>query len=537
MSLMRPAVFDDIGVAGSFLRTTICHCGPGAPVSRGGLRMAIRSRFAHVASLLCLLASGALSGVTARAEESWDAIYLGGHKIGWVHTFVEKVKHNGKQYYRVRIDCEQQLKRDRDVTVVKLQYGTIEAPDGQVLRLATLTATGEQKLSGHGDVIQGKMKFILEGSGNSQEMEIPWGPDVRGPYAAEQSMARHPMKENETRALKMFMPTLNKICDIELQAKGIEKTIMGDGSMRELLRIDQTTKVDGKPSPEFDLKVWVDAHGQVLKQHQDLLGGYIQYRTTKKAALAPVDPRAQFDLIAGTVIKVSARMTNPDKTQYVKYRVALEDADPAAIIPNDARQTVTPQGDKRSAILEVKSLGPLDGPTDPGEVDPSYLRANALVTSEDAEVRRLARQAVGNAVDPWEKVTKITQWVHKSITNKNFNVGFAAASEVARNLEGDCTEHAVLAAAMCRACDIPARVVIGLIYEPLRLKGFGYHMWCEVYVNHRWVAVDPSWKQANVDAVHIKISDSSLEGVSPFEAFLPVLRLMGKTQIETIELR
>jgi transglutaminase/protease-like cytokinesis protein 3 len=90
---------------------------------------------------------------------------------------------------------------------------------------------------------------------------------------------------------------------------------------------------------------------------------------------------------------------------------------------------------------------------------------------------------------------------------------------------------------MCRACDIPARIVIGLIYEPNHLKGFGYHMWCEVHVNRRWVAVDPTWNQSNVDAIHIKISESSLEGVSPFEAFLPVVRLMGKTRIDTIELR
>ncbi len=149
----------------------------------------------------------------------------------------------------------------------------------------------------------------------------------------------------------------------------------------------------------------------------------------------------------------------------------------------------------------------------------------------------MAVEATRNVVDPWEKVVRIVNWVKKNVTDKNFNVGFAAASEVARNLAGDCTEHSVLAAAMCRACDIPARVVIGLVYEPRKLRGFGYHMWVEVYVNRRWVAVDPTWDQTSVDAVHIKISDSSLEGVSPFEAFMPVVRVMGKMQIETLEVR
>jgi transglutaminase/protease-like cytokinesis protein 3 len=94
----------------------------------------------------------------------------------------------------------------------------------------------------------------------------------------------------------------------------------------------------------------------------------------------------------------------------------------------------------------------------------------------------------------------------------------------------------VLAAAMCRAVGIPARVVIGLIYVD-HLDGFGYHMWNEVYINKRWIALDPSWDQSEADAVHIKLSETSLDGVSPFEAFLPLVRVMGKLTIDPIELR
>ena len=91
------------------------------------------------------------------------------------------------------------------------------------------------------------MKLVLEGTGQHQELTIPWGPDVRGPYGPEQSMARKPMKEHEERSLRMFMPTpLNKICDIKLQAREIEPAIMGDGTKRPLLRVEQTTKIDGK---------------------------------------------------------------------------------------------------------------------------------------------------------------------------------------------------------------------------------------------------------------------------------------------------
>ena len=148
----------------------------------------------------------------------------------------------------------------------------------------------------------------------------------------------------------------------------------------------------------------------------------------------------------------------------------------------------------------------------------------------------LARQAVGDAVDPWDKAVRIERWVATNMKNKNFATAFAPASEVARNLSGDCTEHGVLTAALCRAVGIPARVAIGLVYVD-HLGGFGFHLWNEVYVNRRWVAIDAAFDQTEVDAVHLKLSDTSLAGVSPYEAFLPVVRVMNKLTLEPREVR
>jgi hypothetical protein len=472
---------------------------------------------------------------SGRAQESWDAVYLAGAKIGFIHTFVEKVQDRGRDFLRVRIDIEQRLKRRDDVAVIKLMYGTIETPEGQVLRLDTRTMAAGQDLRAHGDVINGKMKLILEGTGHSESKIIPWGPEVRGPYAPEQSMARKPMKEKEERSLKMFIPELNKICDVGLKAHTIEPVLLGDGTKRALLRVDQTTVVDGKPRPEYDARIWVDSEGQVLKSEQDVLGGIVMYRTNKEAATSPGGP-IQVDLILNSVVKVERKIPNPEQTRHVKYRITLRDSDPAESIPNDARQTLRSEAKGGSAILEVKSIGPLEGDPSAAELDPQYLKPNALVTSEDTRVRSLSERATRGAVDPWEKANRISGWVHQNIRDKNFGVAFAAANEVARKLSGDCTEHAVLSAAMCRAAGIPARVVVGLLYVE-DLGGFGYHMWNEVYVNQRWVSLDSSWNQSPVDAVHIKLADTSLEGVSPFETFLPLVRVMGKLGIEPIELR
>ena len=178
------------------------------------------------------------------------------------------------------------------------------------------------------------------------------------------------------------------------------------------------------------------------------------------------------------------------------------------------------------------------GQPGPAEVDAQYLKPNVLINSEDSRVGSLATagRLVARSI-PGIKAKRINHWVLiRTSRTRTFGVGFAAASEVARNLTGDCSEHAVLAAAMCRASGIPARVVVGLVYVT-KHQGFGYHMWDEVYINQRWVALDPTWDQTTVDAGHIKLSESSLEGVAPFEAFVPILKVAGKLEIEPLELR
>jgi Transglutaminase-like superfamily len=478
-----------------------------------------------------------LLGASARAQDSWDAVYLGGAKIGYVHTWVEKVKDKGIDYNRVRIDIEQRLKRRDDEAVIKLMYGTIETLDGEILRLDTRTQAGEtQDIRVHGDVINHRMRLTMDGTGQSESRLIDWDPDVRGPYGAEQSMARRPLKEHETRPIKMYIPELNKVCQVTLEARTIEPVLLGDGSKRPLLRVDQKTTVDGKRRPEYDARLYVDPEGQVLKSEQDVLGGMVCYRTTKEAAKAPAGP-VKFDLILSSVVKVPRKIPNPDQTRHIKYRVTLKDSDPGQVFPSDTRQSIRRQGTgQETAVLEIQTVGPVDGQVAAGVVADEYLKPNALVTSEDVRVRTLAQRVTRGVEDPWKKAEAINKWVASNIREKNFKVAFAAAGEVARNLTGDCTEHSVLAAAMCRAVGIPSRVVVGLIYVD-ELDGFGYHMWDEVFVNNRWVAIDPSFDQTTVDAVHIKLSDTSLDGVAPFEAFLPVVAVVGRLSIEPIEIR
>ncbi len=480
----------------------------------------------------------ALLGLTGAAPttESWDAVYLAGSKVGHTQTWVEPVKDRGRDLLRVRIKTELISKRLQDQATTKVEYGSIETPDGKVLRLDTRIIAGAQEMRVYGDVVAGKMKLIIEGGGQRQEETIAWPDDVRGPYAPEQSFARQPIKPGEVRELKMFMPALNKICDVTLTPKDREDVQLGGGVNRTLLRVEQTTRFEGKARPEADQTFWIDAGGQVLKARSDIMGGMVVFRTTREGALAKDAANIPYDRITSSVIKIKHKIVRPGATRDVRYRVTLKDDDPKQVIPTDRRQSFAKGSKTNEAILVVKTAGPEAGAPGAENADPAYLRPNALINSQDSRVIELTAKAVGNAADPWEKAKRIESWVAQNLRDKNFSITFASASEVARNLSGDCTEHGVLVAAMCRAAGIPSRVVVGLVYVE-SLGGFGFHLWNEVYVNRRWVAIDATFEQDTVDAVHIKLSDASLDGVSPFESFLPIVRVFGKMTLDPIEVR
>jgi transglutaminase-like putative cysteine protease len=92
------------------------------------------------------------------------------------------------------------------------------------------------------------------------------------------------------------------------------------------------------------------------------------------------------------------------------------------------------------------------------------LKPTRFVQSDNEKIKSLSKKAVGNSTDAAEAASKIEDFVSKHIQNRGLSVGYASAVEVADSKQGDCTEFAVLTAALCRAAGIPAQVVVGIAY-------------------------------------------------------------------------
>ena len=85
--------------------------------------------------------------------------------------------------------------------------------------------------------------------------------------------------------------------------------------------------------------------------------------------------------------------------------------------------------------------------------------ANNLIQSDNPKIVAMARSIAPQETEPWQIATQLEAAVKGHIVEADYSQAFASAADVVEHRKGDCTEHAVLLAALCRARGIPAYMV------------------------------------------------------------------------------
>lgn len=102
-----------------------------------------------------------------------------------------------------------------------------------------------------------------------------------------------------------------------------------------------------------------------------------------------------------------------------------------------------------------------------------------------------AQQLFGNETPGVSRVRKLVNWVHDSIAYQPGSTkSTTTAQEVFVQRAGVCRDFAHLAITMCRAINIPARLVVGYVWfdEPPQ----DFHAIFEAWIGGRWVMFDPT---------------------------------------------
>jgi hypothetical protein len=491
-------------------------------------------------ALVVLLSVGGVRADETRstATHTWEIARLEGAHAGYFHTVTTPIVRDGQKLLQTTQELRLTVRRYGDIAQLRMDSGTDETAEGKVLGVSMTQYEAGGVLVLKGAVKDGKMHVTITHPGGRLSRQYDWNGKVIGLHAQDLIFQKRKAKEGDKFSFQSYEPSLNTAVTVRVVV-GAEEEVMVDGVKKRLLRATLTADKIEARGASIQLPpiiVWLDKDGRAVQRQLELapLGRILLTRTTQAKATAAVKTALLPDIGLRTFIPLKRRIPAATETSAVVYRVTIDDDKPTTALARDARQQIKGVEGK-TFELHVKAVR---APSEEGKetAGKEFLESCYYLNSTNERVKELARKAVGEEKDPWKKAQLIERWVRSHMTLDN-GVPFAPAGQVAEKLRGDCRQHALLAAAMCRAAGVPSRTAVGLIYTDHGGRArpvLAFHMWFEVNVKGRWVALDATLGEGSIGADHIKIADHSWHDTHDLLPILPVARVLGKMKIEVM---
>lgn len=472
-------------------------------------------------------------------SENWTIINLQGKRVGFSSSTVkERDTPQGKQFITEFYE-ELALKR-MGLTLKMINKSTItEDSEGGIVNFESVNSGSgtNKKVRGYrvGDeliVLSGKLK-----------QSYPFPKEALGPHAAEELLKTMPLEPGAQKTISTFVPDTPSTAVTEAYQVEQKTGVTVDGTPQQLWKLE--TVVSLLPGMTGTVYLTDDYEVQLMQLPIPAIGTLEMVSTTREKAMARLEAAEVF---TNTLVQPNRPLPNYQKLKRAKFKLRTDPPNKDLPLYDGGTQRVVERMSDGSVILETTriDLKPTDASynlpaTKTKELAP-YLNESTYVESTPG-IKKLAEKAIGKEKNPVKAAEKITSFVRDYIKRKNLGVGFASAAETAASRQGDCTEHAVLCAALGRAVGLPTRVVSGFGYLPTDYAGsgdasrgtFGFHMWAEAYIApDKWAPMDAALGEYTV--CHLAIDKTPLDEANPFvELSIPIFELLNGLQIEVLE--
>ncbi|MCA9246906.1 MAG: transglutaminase domain-containing protein [Planctomycetales bacterium] len=470
----------------------------------------------------------------ANEQETYYVIYLAGAKVG----YSRQVAHAGQDDQSIRTEQETHLKLRRYGQVISntMRVSQVNAADGGLLRLESESQLGPTKKRTVGRIDGATLVLEYPGQPNLSPVRQRWTEEDGGYFAVERSLLAQPLREGESRKVRQFSPILDHAYEVDLTGGPREEVELLDGRY-ELQQVAMQERIPLAPNgaaaaalQTVVTTLWCDEQGTIVKTHSDTMQQET-YLCDRTVALAEFDPR-QIDLGTSTVVPLDRPLQDMAGSHRAVYAIDWQGDDAASLFVAQDRQQIEAgaNGAIQLTVLHTTDAPAPDSADRPTAADSS---PSPLVESDAPAIAELAAGIAPDETDPAQLAHELARAVDRYMTKKDFSQVFASAAEACASKQGDCTEHAVLLAALCRSRGLPARVAMGLVYID-SLGGFAYHMWTQVWIGDRWLGLDATRGGSEVTVGHLQLAHSSLQGAKAYGSFLPMLKVLGKLRLRLL---
>jgi hypothetical protein len=423
--------------------------------------------------------------------------------------------------------------------IIKTKETCIETTNGEPISFSSEQNMGLGAIKTTGTVGKDGIVRIQNSEAASQQAaqepanSFPW---PKGAVMAEGLRLleiKNGMKEGAAYSVKIFSPSLLNAVDSRVIV-GRKQDVDLLGRTVKLVKISTVMSMPG--TGEITTDSYVDEEFNALKSIMPVADMKVEMvACTKEVALGSYEP---VEIVDKMFMASPEPIEDVGSAKSITYYLKLTSQTETFIIPSSDNQhvrqledgtvkvTVSPVSAPKGARFPYKGL---DKTISDATMPSRYLQ------SDNAKIIELAKSAVGDTKDEAEAARRIESFVAGYVKDISMSVGYASATEVAASRRGDCTEFAVLCAALCRAVGIPARVTVGVAYvdDFEGRMGFGGHAWTEAYIGDKWVGLDSAFKAGALgqfDAGHIAFAMGDGEPAS----FFNLATTLGRFKIEKI---
>lgn len=470
-------------------------------------------------------------------EEEWYVVKMQDAKCGYMMASADR---KGDEIHtKVRMSFE--IARAEARVKITMDQNYRESLGGRPLALSYEAMMGQMPIRYEGVVKEGRLKLTTSQAGSSRSETIDFDPDIKFAWGQLLEQRKRGLKIGTEFTVKTYEPSLKTDGPVSMIFKVLNKgKIDVDGEKREAYRVSATLQYQGMP---ITTESWVEEDFTPLITTFDLgIAKVTVVLSTKEEALKDAAPP---ELFLSTFVPVKKRIDAEAREVTLRLRLPADDPRKLPELPKTGMQTFRRVGDHEGLLtirridwerVEKASAG------EPSADLREYLRASTMLDLEDGRIKKLARRAVRGVKSPADKADALRKFVTDYVEDKSLDVGFATASEVARNKSGDCTEHGVLLAALARASGLPARGVSGIVqipegYAEGHEAAFGYHMWAQVNIGGQWVDIDAALRQTDCDPTHVALSLLPLNDEGILDSIATMLPLLGRLQIEVVDVK
>lgn len=474
--------------------------------------------------LCCAAACLAGLAPAARAETEYFAVFMEGKKIG--HGTHNRKVDAGK--VTTTETLEMTMSRMGMPITLRQAETVVETTAGKPLSFTSVQDMAVMAVKVQGTVdARGKVRITITSGTSTQERTMDWPEGAVMSEGLRLLQMKKGLKQGTTYAAKVFAGSMMSAMDAEIRIGPTRSVDL----LGRVLKLTEVTASFGSPAGQIVTTSYVSKDLKALKTVVPVAGMNIEVvACNRKLALSKPEV---FEAFSKLTVASPVPLGDPAEARSITYHLAPVGKKTLSIPATD-NQTVRTGPDGTVTVTVRRNPAPAGGRFPYKGTDAAALAATKptrFLQSKHPTVVALARRAVGDVKDAAEAARRIESFVRKHIHKKGLSIGYATAAEVAENRQGDCSEHAVLVAAMCRAVGIPSRVASGIAYVGTLGQAenvFGGHAWAQALVADKWVDLDAAMNGFDPGHIALAVGDGSPED------FFQILTNLGYFKITKV---